>query len=92
MIIKIINRRVLLQGFAATHCLAAIGWPQLGLSASEALSTQHITDKILVIAGAGGNVVLYQGREGLTLIDSGCLTAFYQHQNQTKDQMLYKVL
>ncbi len=73
MIIKIINRRVLLQGFAATHCLAAIGWPQLGLSASEALSTQHITDKILVIAGAGGNVVLYQGREGLTLIDSGTL-------------------
>ncbi len=66
-----IKRRVFLQGLAATNCLAAFSWPLAGFAAAEMLNVQKLTDRISVITGAGGNVVVYHGNQGLTLVDCG---------------------
>ena len=66
-----LNRRVFLQGLAASNCLAALGWPVVSLAASTALNVQKLTDRISLITGAGGNVVVYKGTQGVTLIDCG---------------------
>ncbi len=67
---KHVNRRLLLQSFAACPLLAA-GWPLSGLAAASELGVQVINDHISLITGAGGNVVLYKGNDGLMLVDSG---------------------
>jgi cyclase len=64
-----LNRRVFLQGLAATSGLALLGNP--AANAATTLNPLKLTDRITLITGAGGNVVLYQGNAGLTLIDSG---------------------
>jgi cyclase len=78
-----LNRRVFLQGLTASSGLALLGFlPGVlsgylpGVSAANAasattLSAQKLTDRLTLITGAGGNVVLYKGDAGLTLIDSG---------------------
>ncbi len=71
MPISSINRRFFLQGVAASSCLAVLGLPMVGSAATPALSVQKITDRIALIGGAGGNVVLYNGDAALTLVDSG---------------------
>lgn len=56
---------------AATPALASFGWPLSGQAANPALQSHTLTDKLTLITGAGGNVVLFKGKAGLTLIDSG---------------------
>jgi cyclase len=68
---KRFNRRVFLQGLAATNALAALHWPVASVAAGAPLALQQLTDRLALITGAGGNVVLYRGNDGLTLIDSG---------------------
>lgn len=65
------NRRALLRLLAATPALASFGWPLAGHAATAALQSHTLTDKLSLITGAGGNVVLFKGSTGLTLIDSG---------------------
>lgn len=64
------SRRTILKGIAASN-LALLGWPLRSVANDTALSVQQLNERIAVISGAGGNVVLYKGNEGLTLIDSG---------------------
>jgi len=66
------KRRIFLQGLAATTCLTAFGWPAIGRAQNtETLGVQPLADRISLITGAGGNVVVFKGERGLTLIDSG---------------------
>ncbi|MES2604477.1 MAG: MBL fold metallo-hydrolase [Pseudomonadota bacterium] len=69
MAITFPNRRTLLKGIAASN-LALLGWP-LTSAGDTTLSVQQLNDRLSLITGAGGNVVLYKGNDGLTLIDSG---------------------
>lgn len=71
MTIKTFNRRAFLQTLAASNLLVATGWPLLSTAANTALSSQKISPRISLISGAGGNVVLYNGSQGVALIDSG---------------------
>jgi glyoxylase-like metal-dependent hydrolase (beta-lactamase superfamily II) len=66
-----IKRRIFLQGLAASPVFAAFNWPLTSLAASANLSVLPINDRISLLAGAGGNVVLYKGNQGVTLVDSG---------------------
>lgn len=70
MATKPVKRRRFIQGLVSSQCLAVMGWPLISSAASQPLSTR-ITDNITLITGAGGNVVLFQGSQGLTMIDSG---------------------
>lgn len=65
-----LNRRLLLKGLAAVPGIAALRWPLTALAA-ENLSVLPITDRIALIAGAGGNVTFYNGNQGVTLVDCG---------------------
>lgn len=65
-----LTRRILLKGLAAAPGVAALRWPAAALAA-EALASQPLTDRIALLTGAGGNVVLFKGNQGLALIDSG---------------------
>ncbi|MEI7949452.1 MAG: MBL fold metallo-hydrolase [Gammaproteobacteria bacterium] len=66
-----INRRFFLKGVAAANGLAVLGAPMLSVAATEILGANKLSDRLTLITGAGGNVVLYRGDAGLTLIDSG---------------------
>ena len=66
-----LNRRIFLNGLAVSTCLTATGWPLQGLASGAKLVAQPLNDRITLITGAGGNVVVYRGTAGLTLIDSG---------------------
>lgn len=68
---KTLTRRFLLKGLAASPCVAAFNWPLASFAATENLGVQVINDRISALTGAGGNVVIYKGNQGLTLIDSG---------------------
>lgn len=68
------TRRALLQGLAASPVLAALNWPQAGHAAANGLNVHKIKDHLVLITGAGGNVVLYNGPAGVTLVDSGLAT------------------
>jgi glyoxylase-like metal-dependent hydrolase (beta-lactamase superfamily II) len=71
MITPLQKRRALLRFLAATPALASLGWPFSVQAATASLQPHALTDQLSLITGAGGNVVLFKGREGLTLIDSG---------------------
>jgi cyclase len=64
------SRRLLLKGLAAVPVTAALPWPLSGFAA-ESLSAQPLTERLSLLTGAGGNVVLFKGNQGLALIDSG---------------------
>ncbi|HTR00056.1 MAG TPA: MBL fold metallo-hydrolase [Candidatus Acidoferrum sp.] len=63
-----VNRRTLL--FSAVG-LAAYGVTGRLWAADAALDSYKVNDRIQVITGAGGNVVVYKGDGGVTLIDTG---------------------
>ncbi|MGA0804905.1 MAG: MBL fold metallo-hydrolase [Pseudohongiellaceae bacterium] len=65
------KRRALLRLLSTMPLLAASGWPHSSMAASPTLAVQALTDQLILITGAGGNVVLFKGSAGLTLIDSG---------------------
>lgn len=65
------KRRALLRLLAAAPALASLGWPFSGHAANAALQSHVLTDKLSLITGAGGNVVVCKGSAGLTLVDSG---------------------
>lgn len=65
------HRRGLLRLLAACPTLATFGWPMAGLAATPPLQAQSLNERLVLISGAGGNIVLFKGSTGLTLIDSG---------------------
>jgi glyoxylase-like metal-dependent hydrolase (beta-lactamase superfamily II) len=65
-----LNRRLLLKGLAAVPGMAALPWPLVSLAA-EALGAQPLTDSLSLLTGAGGNVVIFKGNQGVALVDSG---------------------
>jgi glyoxylase-like metal-dependent hydrolase (beta-lactamase superfamily II) len=65
-----IRRRRLVQGLALTGTLSAFGIP-LSLLAQDGLVTHMLTDRITLVSGAGSNVVLFRGNDGITVVDSG---------------------
>lgn len=65
------NRRRLLQALAISGAVPLTGYPLASLAAGDSLASEKITDHLLRISGAGGNIVLYLGGEGVTVIDSG---------------------
>jgi glyoxylase-like metal-dependent hydrolase (beta-lactamase superfamily II) len=71
MTVTAINRRIFLQGLAASPVLAALNWPLPSLAASAEPGVQLINERIALLSGVGGNVILYEGNQGVTLIDSG---------------------
>ena len=66
-----IKRRHFVLGIAMSGCLSAPGWPALGAVSKATLGVSPVTDRITLIQGAGGNVVLFKGDRGMTVIDSG---------------------
>lgn len=66
-----IARRALLQALAVSPLLAASNWPRAAFAATAGLSFSELDERLVLITGAGGNVLLYKGAEGLTLVDSG---------------------
>jgi len=71
------NRRQFLQtlaGGAAGWSLAATGLASLRPAtalAADTLTVTHLTDDLLLISGAGGNVVALSQPEGVLLVDGG---------------------
>jgi glyoxylase-like metal-dependent hydrolase (beta-lactamase superfamily II) len=72
------NRRHFLQtlaGGAAGWSLAAAGLgglrPGAAVAAADALSVTHLSDELLLIGGAGANVVALSQPEGVVLVDGG---------------------
>ncbi len=61
----------MLRLLAAAPALASLGWARAGHAATSGLQTLPLTDRLTLITGAGGNVVLFKDSQGLTLIDSG---------------------
>lgn len=66
-----LNRRLLLKGLAAAP-LAALPWR---VGAAERLARHRVTDRLTLLEGAGGNVVIFKGNQSLTLVDSGLAEA-----------------
>src|SRR5277367_4424327 len=71
------NRRQFLQtlaGGAAGWSLAAAGLAGLRPGAArdaDALTLTHLSDDLVLISGAGGNVVAFSQPEGVVLVDGG---------------------
>ncbi|MGV3592364.1 MAG: MBL fold metallo-hydrolase [Gammaproteobacteria bacterium] len=64
------NRRSLLKGIAAAPALFVLPW-SAAVRAADGLQAQPINERLILITGAGGNVVLFKGNQQLALIDSG---------------------
>lgn len=75
---KMLNRRALLGG------LAALPLAPLAFAATVPLTTTHITNKLSLISGAGGNVVVLAGEDGQLLVDGGARDATRALQAQLK--------
>jgi cyclase len=65
------KRRALLQLLAIAPAVALPGLPNAGHAAQASLQSYPLAGNLYLITGAGGNVVLHRGSQGLTLIDSG---------------------
>jgi cyclase len=68
------NRRQFLQtlaGGAAGWSLAAAGLRPGAARAADALTITHLSDELLLISGAGANVVALSQPEGVVLVDGG---------------------
>lgn len=64
------SRRQALYGLAAAGCCSLPWMPAFGAS-RRSLDVQQLTSRLTLITGAGGNVVLFQGDEFSTLVDTG---------------------
>ncbi|HEX7079426.1 MAG TPA: MBL fold metallo-hydrolase [Gammaproteobacteria bacterium] len=69
------NRRSLLKSGLTALAGAALRCPPRAAFAAEALSVTPVADGIVVIAGAGGNVVAKATAQGHVLVDSGAEAA-----------------
>lgn len=65
------KRRLILQGLLAVPCLATAGLHAPAALASAPLAAHKLSERLTLITGAGGNVVLFRGAQGVTLVDSG---------------------
>lgn len=70
MIKRPVTRREILHAMAVSGCMAGIGMPVYG-AAGNPLEIRKISDRITLVSGAGGNVAVFRGDNGLTVIDSG---------------------
>lgn len=61
---------MLLQGAAVSAGLSVLG-PLKAIASGSSLTTTELTDRLIQITGAGGNVVIFRGEQGLSVIDSG---------------------
>lgn len=65
------NRRGFVKGLAGSACLAPL-LPALSLGAASTGLQHHVLgERLGLITGAGGNVTVFHGDQGLTLVDSG---------------------
>jgi len=64
------KRRAVLRLLAASPMVAALA-TRASHAATAGLEAIALSDRLTLITGAGGNVVLFKGSAGLTLIDSG---------------------
>jgi glyoxylase-like metal-dependent hydrolase (beta-lactamase superfamily II) len=69
---RVTDRRLFLKGAvgAAVCTTCALGVPALAAS-TGALTSQQIAPKVVLITGAGGNVVCLEGPDGVVLVDGG---------------------
>jgi cyclase len=65
-----LKRRLLLKGLAALPAGLILPWPAVAQT-NPALGRLAVNERISLISGAGGNVVIFKGNQGITLIDSG---------------------
>ena len=65
-----LDRRLLLKGLVASPVLAAVPWAAPVHAADGVLATT-LTERLSLLTGAGGNVVLFKANQGLALVDSG---------------------
>jgi glyoxylase-like metal-dependent hydrolase (beta-lactamase superfamily II) len=65
-----LNRRLLLKALATAPGMAALPWSLRSLAA-EGPAVQQVTDRISLLSGGGGNIVLFKGNQGLAIVDSG---------------------
>lgn len=72
MKIRNITRRQILQGLAISGISTSFNVP-LFAAGNDSPEVHELTDRISLITGAGGNVVLYRGNQSYTAIDSGSL-------------------
>jgi len=65
------NRRDLLKAFAGAAAGASITKIGFGAAGDSSVTTTKLTDKLWVVGGAGGNVVVLAQPEGLLLVNGG---------------------
>ncbi|MES2605000.1 MAG: MBL fold metallo-hydrolase [Pseudomonadota bacterium] len=69
------RRRFLHNSFLTSSTLAlSTGW-QSHVLAADTLNWQELTDGLALVQGAGGNVLVMSGTEGVALVDGGNLTS-----------------
>jgi glyoxylase-like metal-dependent hydrolase (beta-lactamase superfamily II) len=65
------SRREFLHTLLTGAAGLTITWPAYGQGAAPPITATKLTDRLAVLAGAGGNVGLLIGRDGLLMIDGG---------------------
>lgn len=65
------KRRTVLRALAAMPAMTALGWPLSARSAATVLQAHSLNDRLVLLTGAGGNVVVHKNATGLVLVDSG---------------------
>ena len=65
------SQRRLTSIAAALLCLAVSGWTQVVYPQTSALELLPVQGNISMLAGAGGNITVQVGKDGLLLVDSG---------------------
>jgi glyoxylase-like metal-dependent hydrolase (beta-lactamase superfamily II) len=68
---KLFCRECLPGPIAALAAIVLGALPQVGVSAEGELALTPVTERVSMISGAGGNVVVLETAEGLALVDSG---------------------
>ena len=63
-----VQRRTVLRGLAAALIAPGVGVVR---AAAEEPRLAWLTERVALVTGAGGNVTLYKGEQGLTIVDSG---------------------
>lgn len=66
-----LNRRTVLKALAHASLLPLCGTASAAFAADAAVAAHKVSDRITLITGAGGNVVVFKGDKAVTLIDSG---------------------